>query len=204
MTGSSITGWPGRLATAVSPYVAKIPSAFRKGDSASWSDTPFLDANGVMHDSSGYTLKYALAGPVAAVTLTAAADGSGWKTTLTTTVSATLAAGKYWWAAQLFATGERITINEGELTVEADLASAGANYDERTQAEKALADAEAALAVFQSSGGRIQAYTIGSRTMTFQKDADILAVVKYWRSRVVAEKSRPMNRLILTRFNRAR
>lgn len=203
MTGSSIYGWQGRLSTAVSPYVAGIPSRFRKGDSATWNDVPYLDQNGTLFDSGSYTLQYRLAGP-AVLTLIATANGTGWTTILSTSDSGTLTDGTYWYAAQLTATGKRITIAEGELTVEPDLAAAVAGYTQQTQAEKALAAAEAALATFQASGGRVQAYTIGSRHMQFQNDAAILEIVKYWRTRVVAEKTTPINRMILARFNRVR
>jgi len=196
---------------ATAPYVAQIPGRIRQGDSAVWNDVPFCDVNGTQYDSGSYTLRYTINGAIAsALVLTAAANGSNWQTTLTTSQSGTLASVSpysiFWWQAQVFATGVRVTIAEGELKVEPDLATQ-TNYDGRTVAEKALADAEAALATFQASGGRIQHYTIGSRTMSFQKDSDILSIVNYWRSRVRAEQSTAQggaDRLLLVRFNRAR
>jgi hypothetical protein len=192
---------------AVSPYVAAIPKIFRQGDSLQWVDVPFTDVNGIRYDSSGYTLKYTLAGPSAPLVLTATANGSSWQTNLTTTASAALAPGLYSWTAQAFATGVRVTLSEGEITVEPDLALAGANYDGRSVAEAALAAAESALAQFQASGGRMREYTIGGRHMVFQSDADLLKVVQYWRARVISDKtaaSGGTSRLILTRFQRAR
>lgn len=196
---------------ATATYVAQIPGRIRQGDSALWVDVPFCDVNGTQYDSGTYTLKYTINGAIAAaLVLTATQSGSNWQTILTPTQSAGLTSSApystFWWTAQVFGTNVRITIAEGELKVEPDLASQ-ANYDGRTIAEKALAQAEAALSVFQSSGGRIQHYTIGSRTMTFQRDADILPIVNYWRARVRAEQSTAAggsDRFILTRFNRAR
>lgn len=189
------------------PYVAGIVSQLTAGDSSVWNDVPFIDANGNGYDSTGYTLKYVIAGPIPApLIIQAVASGNGWQTTLTTTDSATLVAGLYSWKAQIFATGVRFTLDEGELTVEADLILAGANYDGRSQAEIALANAREALAVFQSSGGRIQHYTIGSRSMSFQKDSDILAVVNFWKAEVDKEKmiANPRRRFINVRLDRTR
>ncbi len=202
--------WNGILGfnSALEPYVAHIPSRIKQGDSATWKDPPFTDASGAGYDNASYTFKYTLAGAIATpLVLTAQASGSEWQTTLTSTQSQTLIPGVYWWQAQVFATGVRITIAEGQLTVEPDFAQVGANYDGRTQAEKALADAEAALAVFQASGGRVQSYTVAGRHMSFQKDEDILAVVTYWRKRVVTERSQAggaRDRHIHMRFSRAR
>lgn len=193
---------------AVVPYVAQIPARLRQGDSAQWIDTPFADVNGVHYDSGTHTLKYTLAGPIAApLVLTATPNGSNWQTSLSASASAGLAAGLYWWSAQAFATNVRVTLTEGELTVDADLALVGANFDNRSVAEKALAAAEAALSQFQASGGRIQHYVIGNRQMTFQRDAEILDIVKYWRARVASEQMQAnggLGRQILTRFQRAR
>lgn len=159
-----------------------------QGDSAVWLDDPVTDSQGVLYTSAGYALSYILAGPVAApVTLIAVANATGWKTTLTPTVSATLPAGTYWWSAVLTAAGVRVTAGSGELTITQNLATITGTYDGRSAAERALADAEAALATFRSSQGRVKAYSIGSRHMQFQDDQQILAVISYWRAKVVSE-----------------
>lgn len=196
---------------ATVPYVAQIPGRLRQGDSAQWIDIPFRDANGTSYDSGTYTLKYTINGPIQSpLVLTATASGSNWQTNLTPVQSAGLLAlapfSTYWWAAQIYGANLRLTIAEGELTLEPDLALQ-ANFDGRTVAEKALAQAEAALSVFQASGGRVQHYTIGNRSMTFQRDAEVLQIVEYWRKRVRSEQSIASggsDRFILTRFNRAR
>jgi hypothetical protein len=201
--------WEGVLGLTPVPdsYVAGIIRQFKQGDSGVWNDQPFVDKNGTGYDSSGYTLKYVLAGPIAApVTLTAVANGSGWQTTLSTTVSAALTPGTYSWQAQVFATGVRLTLDEGELTVEPDLAAVGANYDGRTQAEIALAQAKAAFATFSQSGGRVRSYTIGHRSMTFDNLADVQAQVTFWKKEVEIEKTiaNPRRRSVLARFDRIR
>jgi len=137
--------------------------------------------------------------------LTASQNGNSWQTTIGATDSANLTPGLYWWQAQLSAVAFRLTIAEGELTVEADLALAGANFDNRTVAEKALSDAENALALFRASGGRLAAYTIGTTHVAFQSDRELLQVIEYWKRRVATERSQARkgrDRHIMARFDR--
>lgn len=167
-----------------------IFSNLLQGDSTAWHDDPFTDSQSRTLTSSAYTLTYTIAGPIAApLQLTAAADGPGWKTTLSAANSAALATGKYWWSAVLTSGSERITAGQGELTISVNLANAGANFDGRSLAEKALSDAESALANFRTSKGRTKKYTIGSRTMEFDSSAEILAEISYWRMRVNSEQA---------------
>lgn len=194
------------------PYVSGIPRSFKQGDSSTWKDNTLVDVQGNAYDSTGYTLKYTLAGPVAPTTYTAIADGPGWQTTITAAQSTLLVAGKYWWQAQLFGTDgsgnpTRITAAEGQLTVEIDLASVPQVYDGRTIAEQALAAAETAYATFSSSGGVLKSYRIGGREMTFQNLLEVKQQVDYWRARVVNEKSAAnggRDRFLHVRFDRAR
>lgn len=162
-------------------------STLTKGDSAQWDDDPWI-INGKTYDSSAYTLKYVLRGP-AVLDLTAAANGQGWTTTLSTTNSATLTPGSYTWAAILTSASERITVATGALAVGNDILAAAAGYDGRSVAEIALADAEAALSTFRASRGRTKKYTIGSRSMEFDSAADILVEISYWRIKVRNENS---------------
>lgn len=201
--GWCIPGWN----FDTNPYVAAITRQFRQGDSGVWIDPPFIDRTGVQYDSAGYTLKYTLAGPIAApVVLTAVAEGQGWQTTLDTTTSAGLKFGLYSWQLQAFATNARMTLDEGELTVEADLLSVGANYDGRSQAEIALAQAKAAFATFSQSGGRVRSYTIGHRSMTFDNLQEVQGQVSFWKGEVEKEQmlANRKRRFVNVRLDRTR
>lgn len=177
----------------------KIPASLRQGDTAYWLDDPYTDGAGKTYASDVYALAYIIAGPITnPVSLTAAANGGGWRTTLDATAAGNLVAGKYWWEAVITGNGERVTIASGELAITVNLANAGANYDGRSLAEKALADAETALAQYKVSGGKIKSYTIGSRTMTFEDGSAILAQISYWKIKVRAEQGKPRN--LLARF----
>lgn len=167
-----------------------IFSSLQQGDSTTWLDDPVTDAQNRLLTSSAYTLTYTLAGPIAApLAIIATANGNGWKTTLGTAASAGLVPGTYWWSAALTGSGERITLGTGEAQILANLASAGANYDGRSVAEIALADAEAALSTFRASHGRTRSYTIGTRNMQFESAADILVEINFWKIRVGNERS---------------
>jgi hypothetical protein len=165
-----------------------IFSTLLQGDSAYWNDDPVTDSYGKRYDSGSYVLSYVIAGPLASpLTLTAVANGTGWTTTLTAAQSATLQPGTYWWQAVITASGVRVTAGSGEFTIETNLAQLSGAYNGSTMAEKALADAEQALATFQTSGGKIKKYTIGMRTTEYQTQADLMIVVNYWRMRVANE-----------------
>lgn len=206
---SSFGTWGGLLGlnSLTNPYVAGIPRQFKQGDSAVWNDQPFVDPSGKAYDSSGYTLTYVIAGPIATpLSLVALPSGSGWQTTLTTTQSSTLNLGNYAWQVQASATGVRLTLDEGELLVEADLALVGANYDGRTPAEIALSQAKVAFSTFSQSGGRVRSYTIGHRSMTFDNLQEVQAQVTFWKKEVEIERTiaNPKRRLLLQRFDRIR
>lgn len=166
----------------------------QQGDSATWNDDAVTlgDPSGelsVNYTSAGYALKYELRGPGAPLTLTAAVNGSGWTTTLTPAQSAGLTPGTWWWAAFFSATGVRITAGKGEFLVTPDISATVGTFDGSTTAETALKAAEAALASFTSSNGKIKKYTIGSRSMEFATVPEILQVISYWKARVLTEQS---------------
>lgn len=166
-----------------------IPESFRAGDTCQWIDQP-ITINGTTYGSSAYGLAYIIAGPVEPITLTGSAQGSGWKTTIGLTEAESFSAGSYAWQAVLTSTTERITVASGRLTVEANLADAIAGYDPRSIAEKALAEAEAALAQYHATGGKVKEYVIGQRSMKFADSTQILQEISYWRTEVAKERNK--------------
>jgi thiamine pyrophosphate-dependent acetolactate synthase large subunit-like protein len=56
-----------------------------------------------------------------------------------------------------------------------------------SQAVRALASARAALATFNSTGGRVKRYAIGGREMEFHSIGDCLRLVAYWQAIVNKE-----------------
>lgn len=166
-----------------------IPESFRAGDTSQWIDPP-ISINGVTYGSSDYALSYIIAGPVAPITLTATADGAGWKTSIGLVESEQIVAGSYAWQAVLTSATQRITVASGRLTVNANLAEAIAGFDPRSIAEKALAEAEAALAQYHATGGKVKEYVIGQRSMKFADSTQILQEISYWRTEVAKERNK--------------
>lgn len=164
-----------------------IPSQLIAGDSASWADRPFQDAQGRIFGSTGFALKYVLRGP-AVLDLPAVSSGDGWITSLTATQSADLQAGVYSAFAVVSSAAERFTFGPVRLTVKPDPLTAGLGFDGRSMARKALEDAELALSKFKASGGRMRKYKIGTREMEFESSTEILSLISYWRSRVLTEE----------------
>lgn len=84
----------------------------------------------------------------------------------------------------------RIVAFEGNITVEVDLATLSGTYDGRTQMQIGLANCEAALVVFQTSGGRIKSYAIAGRTMTFSDTKEIIELADWFRGRIQIEEDK--------------
>lgn len=167
-----------------------IPANITAGDSANWTDAPFSAADGSKLDSGKYALSYELRGTGTPVTLHAVASGQGWNTALSTTVSAALTAGVWFWAAILTATGERVTVARGEISVAQDISAVtSAAFDGRSDAEKALSDAKSALANLTSSGKKTKKYTIGTRQAEYYTAAELIQAISYWRIIVANERA---------------
>lgn len=164
-----------------------IFSTLPQGDSATWDDAPFTDAQGVRYDSGLYTLTYELRGP-AKLTLNATTKAPGWTTTLTTSQSSGLLPGSYAFAAYVKASGVRVTAATGQVTITPDLSLAAVGYDSRSLAEKALADAETALANLTASGKKMKEYSIGSRSAKYYTAAELIQAIQYWKIRVRNEQ----------------
>jgi hypothetical protein len=167
-----------------------IPANITAGDSASWTDNPFRTFEGALLDSGKYSLSYELRGSGAPITLASVVNGSGWKISIAPAVSASLVSGVWFWAAILTATGERITVSRGEISVQKDLSAVNsAGFDGRSDAEKALSDAESALANLHASGKKTKKYTIGTRNAEYYTAPELIAAISYWRIRVSNERA---------------
>ena len=169
----------------------KIPKTISVGDSVNWLDMPLIDSKtSTWITSALWQLVYELRGPTQATAITAM-QGDGWASSLPPSVTATLQAGTYMWAAYLVdAAGERRNIGGGTLMVMANLSLVTSAIDGRTLARKALDDCETALATFNKSGGKIKSYAIGGRQTEFQSLQDLMALQYFWQRKVNNEVAR--------------
>lgn len=136
--------------------------------------------------SDGWILTYALRGP-SSIDLIAVAENADYRIQAAAALTANWLPGRYHWTSTVNQSGQRYTIDAGTLTIQPNLSASPAGYDGRSLAQKALADAEAALASYTASKGMVRRYTIGMRMMEFNTSADILALIQYWRRMVTQE-----------------
>jgi enamine deaminase RidA (YjgF/YER057c/UK114 family) len=136
-----------------------------------------------------WSLKFRLIprGDTEPIGFTCGALGSDHQALVESVDTAAWAAGPYSWAAWVEQDDRKLTVGSGSIDVLPDPRELAGGIDLRSQAEKALADARAALAAWTPTTRR---YKIGnSREMEFASSADVLAVVEFWARQVRAERT---------------
>jgi hypothetical protein len=160
---------------------------------------------------AGWQLYYRLlwrTGP--AVTIAAAADADDHAVALTGEDTAGWQAGLatlVWWVTREEGEVEvRITLGSRAVQILPDLTTA-ATYDPRSLNERALADAQAALAAHMGSGrAHVEEYEIAGRRMRFRSVDELRALVEYYQREVATERAHALAAVgvspgrILTRF----
>lgn len=141
------------------------------------------------YPASVWTLHYRLSprrhGSV--VTFDATADGDTHQVTVAATTTADWVPG--WYTCAAWVTNddsERYGVPSETLQIEvlANLAALGTGQDLRSQAQRALEDARAALAGWSPA---TRSYTIAGRSMTFATPDEIIQVINYWAAEVSRE-----------------
>jgi hypothetical protein len=166
-----------------------IPAQIIIGDTVTWltDDLAGLDpltGLSTTYTNDLYTLSWALRGAVA-LSLTAVASGTGYKTTITSVQSATLMAGNYFWQAFVTKAGNRVTIGSGQSQVVSNLAVGTDAYDGRLEVEKML-DAVTAAIQARLTGGAVLKYQIKGRDLERDPIPDLILL----RDRLKVEVSR--------------
>lgn len=159
--------------------------------------------------SSGWALRLILnpraGGTVRTVNSTA--DGDGHLLQEVAGITEEWAAGFYAFDLWAINAGEQYRVDKGQLEVQAGLLAAAAGVDTRSQAQKALDDANTALAAWTPTQKR---YKIAGREMEFNSPADIIAIISHWTAAVKREQAaqamaagRPNPRKLHVRLGRA-
>lgn len=162
------------------------PTTFRAGDSAGWTQhlTAYLPAD-------GWLLKYRLLWPAtgAAVDISTTVDGETYVVSLSSTDTASWTAGAATLVSFVERTGDRVTLAAHPVTILPDLSAATA-HDGRSANEKALADAEAALAAHVASGQSVVAeYEVAGRKMKFRSVEELEKLIAFYRRAVVKDRA---------------
>lgn len=137
---------------------------------------------------SGWVLKFRLVPRTVGgtpIALTAAAEGDEHRVTASASTTANWGADNYTWTSWVEKGTEVYSIDRGQIAVRANPRSTAAGYDGRSVAEKALADAKAAMAAWTPT---TQRYRIGEREMWFASKADIVGVINHWEIEVKRER----------------
>jgi hypothetical protein len=161
------------------------PSTFRAGDSVAWSVS--LAAYPA---SAGWTLRYRLLFPSGTVqTIASTAAGDDFNVTQSAADTADWTPGTATLVKIVDKAAESYTLAADLVTVLPDLRVA-TTHDGRTPNEKALADAEAALAAYVAAGQmHVEGYEIAGRTMTFRTLADITALIDHYKFLVARDNA---------------
>lgn len=163
-----------------------------------WRDEPALDALRNRIDSSTHTLTYYLRTNTASegATVVGVADGSGWRTALPAATTANFDAGTWYFQAVAAAVsdGAKTTIGSGQLEVLPSLSYTGTNpaaFDGRSQAEKDLDAVNTAIRSLMS-GGAVQEYRIGTRSLKRYDLAELLVLQSRLKAEVAREQKANM------------
>jgi hypothetical protein len=156
------------------------PPQIYQGDQVTWLEPAPDDATAVV-----VWLRAATAG--AGVEATATLTNDGWRITLSTATTATMAPGD--WTVQVVATVDGVphTLRRGSLTARKTLAFSGTPgaFDDRSQAEKDLAAAEEAIRALVGGAVEYQIGSLGSGGRRVKRvDLPDLIV---WRDRLAAQ-----------------
>lgn len=164
-----------------------IPALIYAGDTVKWVEPATPD-----YDSGTWTRKVSLRHPTDADALDVtgvAMPGGGWEFSITAIQSKTLGLGTVYWHDTVTSGSERYTIGQGSLEVQANIAGTATSFDGRTQEE---IDLEAVRAEMRAriSGGSVQEYSIGNRSLKKMPMADLIAM----ESKLKADVSRALRR----------
>lgn len=178
------------------------PSTLRAGDSAGWS-VSLLGYS----PAEGWELHYRLLWPTGtAADIETAAVGESYTVSISAETSAAWPAGVAtlaWWATK---GSDRKTLGQQPVTILPDLAVV-ATFDGRSDNEKALAAARAALTKYLESGrGHVESYTIAGRQMKFRSADELRDLIEHYERACAIERARAQSLQghatgrILTRF----
>lgn len=175
----------------------KIPSTIRAGDTVLWQDGPALDALRQPIEPATHSLTYFLRTNAnhEGATVTGVAAGSLWQFTIPSNTSAGFDAGVWYFQAVATAVADqaKTTLGAGQITVLPGLSYAGqpGAYDGRSQAQKDLDAVNAAIRALMS-GGAVQEYRIGLRSLKRYELSELIVLRDHYKAEVVREQKAEM------------
>lgn len=164
-----------------------VPALIYAGDTVKWTEPAVGDYSSGGGWGASFSLRHQTGND--ALNIAGVSDGYGWTFTITAVQSAALHPETHWWQLVVTKAAERFTLGTGSLVVQANLAAGTNTYDGRTQAETDL-DALRAEIRARVSGGSVQEYTIGTRSLKKMPMPDLIALESKLKADVALEKRR--------------
>ena len=170
-----------------------VPDLIYAGDTVIFDVPAFKDAIGTTIDSGTYTLKWYARTNTASegATITGVAEGDGWRITVPAATTANFDAGLWTWQAISTYDSTQYTAGRGQFTVKATASYTGTPgaFDDRSRAEIDLENVDAAIRTL-SSGGMVQEYSIGGRSLRRYKMTELLELRSTLQNEVAMERRR--------------
>ena len=170
-----------------------VPDLIYAGDTVIFDVPAFKDAIGTTIDSGTYTLKWYARTNTASegATITGVAEGDGWRITVPSATTADFDAGLWTWQAIATYGSVQYTAGRGQFTVKATASYSGTPgaFDDRSRAEIDLENVDAAIRTL-SSGGMVQEYSIGGRSLRRYKMTELLELRSTLQNEVAMERRR--------------
>ena len=154
-----------------------VPELIYAGDTVIFDVPAFTNSIGTQIDSNTYTLKWYARTNVTheGATITGVAEGDGWRITVPSSTTTGFDAGTWTWQAVATYSTNQYTAGRGQFTVKATAVYDGqpGAFDDRSRAEIDLEKVETAIRTL-ASGGMVQEYTIGGRSLKRYKMGELL------------------------------
>jgi hypothetical protein len=157
-----------------------VPATVVAGDSIIWQQS-FSD-----YPASVWTLKYRLLNATGKIDITAGTSGDDYLVSVSSTTSAGWVAGDYSYTAWVEKIGERVTVDNGRISISPNLATLN-SYDGRSPARQIYEGLMAAYQAAVTTRAFVSEYEIAGRKMKFNGKADWLTELNYWKAQVSAE-----------------
>ena len=166
-----------------------VPDLIYAGDTVIFDVPSFTDSIGTVIDSGTYTLKWYARTNTASegTTITGTAEGDGWRITVPASTTANFDAGLWTWQAVATYDSTQYTAGRGQFTVKASAVYSA--FDDRSRAEIDLEKVDAAIRTL-ASGGMVQEYAIGGRSLRRYKMTELLELRSTLQNEVAMERRR--------------
>jgi hypothetical protein len=182
----------------MSTSLEREPTTFSAGDTVAWTrslaDYPA---------SAGWALNYRFIRADSRFDVVSSASGDDHVMAISAAVSAAFTTGTYTWVAAAVRGSERYTVADGTCRVEVNLPAAGAGYDDRSPARKALDALNAGLERF-GNNAHVHAYSVEGRSLTYRTFSEFIAARDRLAQEVAREDAGQRARAGLPSRNRVR